>query len=55
LPRLLHRALADDRVERIERLLAESLALQRQRNRLIGAAVALLALALGWALVWSFA
>jgi len=55
LPRLLHRALADDRVERIERLLEQSLALQRQRNWLIGAAVALLALALGWAVVWSFA
>ena len=55
LPRLLHRALADDRVERIERLLTESLALQRQRNRLIAAAVALLALALAWAAVWNFA
>jgi ubiquinone biosynthesis protein len=55
LPRLLHRALGDDRLGRIERSLAESLVLQRQRNRLIAAAVALLALALGWAVVWSFA
>jgi len=55
LPRLLHRALADDRIGRIERSLEESLALQRQRNRLIGLAVALLALGLGWAVVWSFA
>jgi ubiquinone biosynthesis protein len=55
LPRLLHRALADDRVGRIERALEEMLVLQRRRNRLIGAAVALLALALGWAVVWSIA
>ena len=55
LPRLLHRALADDRVGRIERALEELLVLQRRRNRLIGVAVALLALALGWAAVWSFA
>ena len=55
LPRLLHRALADDRVGRIERALEELLALQRRRNRLIGVAVALLALALAWAGVWSFA
>jgi ubiquinone biosynthesis protein len=55
LPRLLHRALADDRVGRIERALEELLILQRRRNRLIGVAVALVALALGWAAVWSFA
>jgi ubiquinone biosynthesis protein len=55
LPRLLHRALAGDRVERIERLLEELLVLQRRRNRLIGLAVALLALGLGWAAIWSFA
>ena len=46
LPRLLHRALADDRVERIERLLEELLVLERRRNRMIGLAVALAALAL---------
>jgi ubiquinone biosynthesis protein len=55
LPRLLHRALADDRIGRIERSLGKLLALQRQRNRLIGLAVALLALGLAWAVVWSFA
>jgi len=55
LPRLLHRALADDRVGRIEHALEEMLVLQRRRNRMIGVAVALLALALGWAAVWSFA
>jgi ubiquinone biosynthesis protein len=49
LPRLLHRALGDDRIGRIERSLAESLALQRQRNRLIGLVVALLATALALA------
>ena len=46
LPRLLHRALADDRVGHIERALEELLALERRRNRMIGVAVALLALAL---------
>ena len=54
LPRLLHRALADDRVGRIERALEELLVLERRRNRMTGIALALLALALGWA-VWSFA
>jgi ubiquinone biosynthesis protein len=44
LPRLLHRSLAGDRVERIERMLGELLALERRRNRMIGFAVALLAL-----------
>jgi ubiquinone biosynthesis protein len=46
LPRLLHRALAADRVERIEDLLGKLLVLERRRNRMIGVAVALLALAL---------
>ena len=50
LPRLLHRALAGDREERIERMLAELLALERRRNRITGAAVALLAVALACAL-----
>ncbi|MGB5079293.1 MAG: ubiquinone biosynthesis regulatory protein kinase UbiB [Burkholderiales bacterium] len=56
LPRLLHRALGDDRIGRIERSLAESLALQRQRNRLIAFGVALLALALAWvaAAAWTW-
>jgi hypothetical protein len=49
LPRLLHRALAGDRVERIEQMLGDLLRLERRRNRLIGLAVALLALALAWA------
>jgi ubiquinone biosynthesis protein len=54
LPRLLHRALAEDRVERIEQLLAELIALQRRRNRAIGAVVALLALALALATALAF-
>ena len=53
LPRLLHRALADERMRGIERTLDESLALQRQRNRLIGLAVALLAAVLAWAVFLS--
>ena len=55
LPRLVHRALADDRVGRIERALEELLVLQRRRNLLIGVAVALLALALACAAVLSSA
>jgi len=56
LPRLLHRTLADDRIERVQRALEESLGLQRQRNRLIGFGVALLALALAWiaAAAWTW-
>ncbi|HEY6720500.1 MAG TPA: ubiquinone biosynthesis regulatory protein kinase UbiB, partial [Burkholderiales bacterium] len=46
LPRLLHRVLADDRMGRLERAVEELLALQRRRNRMIGFAIALLALAL---------
>ena len=53
LPRLLHRALADDRVERIEGTLDELLALQRRRNWLIGSALALLALALASAVFFA--
>jgi len=49
LPRLVHRALAGDRVERIERMLGELLLLERRRNRMIAAAVALLAVALACA------
>jgi ubiquinone biosynthesis protein len=46
LPRLVHRALADDRVGRIERALAELLAVERRRNRMmaIGIAIAMIAL-----------
>jgi ubiquinone biosynthesis protein len=49
LPRLLHRALAGDRVEQVEKLIGHLLVLQRRRNRMIGVAVAVLALALAWA------
>jgi ubiquinone biosynthesis protein len=49
LPRLVHRALAGDRVERIERMLGELLLLEKRRNRMIGAALALLAVALACA------
>ena len=55
LPRLLHRALAGDRVERIEKMLDELLELERRRNRLIGVALALLAGALALAAFLSFA
>ena len=55
LPRLLHRVLADDRVGRIEHALEELLALERRRNRLLGLAVGLLALALAWAVILSLA
>jgi ubiquinone biosynthesis protein len=55
LPRLVHRALAVDRVERIERMLADLLVVERRRNRMIGVAVALLALALAWAAIQSLA
>jgi ubiquinone biosynthesis protein len=51
LPRLLHRALADDRISRIERALEELLAAQRSRNRLLALATLVLALALAWALI----
>jgi ubiquinone biosynthesis protein len=51
LPRLLHRALADDRVGRIERALEELLAVERWRNRMMGIAIAIAAIALAWALI----
>jgi ubiquinone biosynthesis protein len=50
LPRLVHRALADDRVGRIERALTELLALERRRNRMMAIAVVIAAAALAWAL-----
>jgi hypothetical protein len=52
LPRLLHRALADDRVGRIERALEELLAVERRRNRMMAIAVALAAIAAS-ALIWA--
>jgi ubiquinone biosynthesis protein len=51
LPRLAHRALAGDHVERLERLMAQLLLLQRRRNRMIAVAVVLLAAALAWAVI----
>jgi ubiquinone biosynthesis protein len=53
LPRLLHRALAGDRVERIEEMLEALLVLERRRNRLIAAAVALLAVVLAAAVFFA--
>jgi len=55
LPRLLHRALADERIGRIEQALAELLATERRRTRLTEIAVALLAAALVWAAVFTLA
>jgi len=51
LPRLLHRALADDRVGRIERALEELLAVERRRNRMMAIAIAIATIALIWALI----
>ena len=51
LPRLVHRALADDRVGRIERALSELLVLERRRNRMLAIAVAIAAVALAWVLI----
>jgi len=52
MPRLLHRALAGDRIEHLERRLGELIVLQRRRNRLLAIALAIaLALALAWALM----
>jgi ubiquinone biosynthesis protein len=48
LPRLLHRALADDRVGRIERTLEELLATEKRRARALELAVLLLAGILAW-------
>jgi len=53
LPRLVHRALAEDRTERIEGMLGELLVLERRRNRMIAFAVALLALALASAVFFA--
>ncbi len=55
MPRLLHGALADDRVARIERALEELAALQRRRNRLMGFALVLLAMTIAWAAFLSLA
>jgi ubiquinone biosynthesis protein len=51
LPRLLHRALAEDRTGRIERLLEELVGLERRRNRMLAAALAAAVLALIWFLI----
>jgi ubiquinone biosynthesis protein len=51
LPRLLHRTLAGDRVERIEQMLGQLLAVERRRNRLMAIAIAIAAIALAWALI----
>ncbi len=53
LPRLLHRALAGDRVERIERLLDDLIRLQRRRTRVLEWIVLLLAAALAWAVFFT--
>jgi ubiquinone biosynthesis protein len=52
LPRLLHRALADDRVGRIERALDELLAVERRRNTMMAITVAIAAIAAA-ALIWA--
>ena len=49
MPRLLHRALAGDRIEQLEQRLGELVAQQRRRNRILAVAVAVLALAVAWA------
>ncbi len=53
LPRLLHRTLAGDRVERIERLLDDLIGLQRRRTRVLEWIVLLLAAALAWAVFFT--
>jgi len=53
LPRLLHRALAGDRVEYIERLLDDLIRLQRRRTRALEWIVLLLAAALAWAVFFA--
>jgi ubiquinone biosynthesis protein len=55
LPRLLHRALAGDRVERIERLLDDLIGLQRRRTRVLEWIVLLLAAVLAWAVFFTAA
>jgi ubiquinone biosynthesis protein len=49
MPRLLHRALAGDRIEHLEQRLAELVVQQRRRNRILAVAVAVLTLAVAWA------
>jgi len=49
LPRLVHRALADDRIGRIECALDDLIRLQRRRTRVLEWIVLLLAAALAWA------
>ena len=49
MPRLLHRALAGDRIEQLEQRLGELVAQQRRRNRILAVAVAVLAAAVAWA------
>src|SRR2546429_375966 len=49
LPRLVHRALADDRVGRIEYALDDLIRLQRRRTRVLEWIALLLAAALAWA------
>jgi ubiquinone biosynthesis protein len=51
LPRLAHRALAGDRIERVEKLLGELIVLQRRRNRMMAAAIAVAAITLVWVLI----
>jgi ubiquinone biosynthesis protein len=53
LPRLAHRALAGDRIERIERLLDDLIRLQRRRTRVLEWIVLLLAAALAWAVFFT--
>jgi hypothetical protein len=50
---LVHRALAGDRVERIERALEELIRLQRRRTRVLEWIVLLLAVALAWAVFFT--
>jgi len=54
LPRLLHRALADDRVGRIERTLEDLLATEKRRTRALELAVLLLAGILAWLVLSGF-
>src|SRR5262249_20737005 len=49
MPRLLHRALAGDRIEHLEQRLAELVAQQRRRTRILPTAGASLPPALAWA------
>jgi len=53
LPRLAHRALAEDRFEAIHRKLDAMLVEERRRNRLLGIALALAVAVLAWLAVWA--